>query len=564
VLDLVIRNGTIVDGSGLPAYRGDVGIRDGRLVSVGRRLDGAQAAQVLDATGKVVAPGFIDPHTHYDAQLCFDPYAFPAIEHGVTSVVTGNCSLSLAPVRPAHRDRFSRMFRLIEEMPEEAFDQGVDWRWGESFGGMLETVRTDLALNVGALVGHSVLRLYVLGDNPRRAATDDEIRAMCDLLRDCLDAGALGLSTSYVDVEDDLLPVPCRFAEHRELEALCGVLAERGRMLQIVHEFFDPGLTVSRVEMLADLSIRYGIPTTLSPLFHSAAAPTATDQVMEAVERVWAQGARVWPQVQTRPIDISWTMGQRSIMFLAIPGWWQVLSMSDPKEKLEALADPKVKERLIAGMNQAVAARGGGMDPANYLIRDVALERNRHMIGRTLGEVAAERGTTAAELLIDLSVEEELGTWFMRAELGHSDPEAVGNLLAHPLVHIGASDGGAHVGSFATYGDTGFLLSRYVRETGALTLEAAVKKITADPATIWGIPERGELRPGYAADVVVFDPDTIGRGPEIPSHDFPGGGTRWIRRAVGVDTVVVNGTITWTDDAGYAPTARAGSITVPA
>jgi N-acyl-D-aspartate/D-glutamate deacylase len=315
--------------------------------------------------------------------------------------------------------------------------------------------------------------------------------------------------------------------------------------------------------MLADLSTRYGIPTTLSPLFHSAAAPGATEQVMAAVERGWAQGARVWPQVQTRPIDISWTMGQRSIMFLAIPGWWQVLSMGDQQAKLDALADPKVKEQLIAGMDQAVAMRGPGMDPGNYLIRDVALDRNRDLVGRTLGDVAAERGTRAAELLIDLSVEEELGTWFMRAGLGHSDPDAVGALLAHPLVHVGASDGGAHVGSFATYGDTGFLLSRYVRETGALSLEAAVKKITADPATIWGIPGRGELRAGYAADVVVFDPDTIGRGPEIASHDFPGGGTRWIRRAEGVDAVVVNGTVTWTADDGYDAAARAGAITVP-
>ena len=172
--------------------------------------------------------------------------------------------------------------------------------------------------------------MYVMGDDPRRAATADEIATMCDVLRECLDAGAVGLSTSYVDIEDDLRPVPCRFAEHAELEALCGVLGERGRMLQVVHEFFDPGLTVSRIEMLADLSTRFGIPTTLSPLFHTGAAPTATDQVMAAVERVWADGARVWPQVQTRPIDISWTMDQRSIMFLAIPGWWNVLAMDDP------------------------------------------------------------------------------------------------------------------------------------------------------------------------------------------------------------------------------------------
>ncbi len=560
MLDLVIRNGTIIDGTGLPRYAGDVGVRDGRLVSVGRRLGDIEAGVVVDAAGKVVAPGFIDPHTHYDAQLCFDPFAYPAVEHGITSVVTGNCSLSLAPVRPAHRERFSRMFRLIEEMPEAAFDVGVDWRWGESFDGMLDAVAADLAVNVAPLVGHSVLRMYVLGDDPRRAATADEVAVMADLLRECLDAGAVGLSTSYVDVEDDMRPVPCRFAEHSELEALCAVLGERGRVLQIVHEFYDAGLTVSRVELLAELSRRFGVATTLSPLFHSAATPDATDQVMAAVERAWASGARVWPQVQTRPIDISWTMAQRSIMFLAIPGWWNVLSMSDPADKLVALGDPATRKALVDGLDAVAAIRGGGMEPSTYLIRDVALERNRDLVGRTLGEVAAERGTTPAELLIDLSIEEELGTWFQRAGLGHSDPDAVGALLAHPLVHVGASDGGAHVGSFATYGDTGFLLSRYVRETGALSLEAAVKKITADPATIWGLTDRGRLEEGRAADIVVFDPTTIDRGPEVASDDFPGGGTRWIRRSVGVDTVVVNGAVTWSEGDGYAPHARAGVI----
>ncbi len=560
MLDLIISNGTIVDGSGLPAYRGDVGIAGDRLVAVGRSLADATAARTIDATGRVVAPGFVDPHTHIDAQLCFDPYSYPLIEHGVTTAVTGNCSLSVAPVRAAHRDRFSRMFRLIEEMPDVAFERGVDWRWGESFGGMLDEIERDVALNVAPLVGHSVLRLYVLGDDTRRPSSDGELRAMCDALRECLDAGAVGLSTSYVDVEDDMQPVPCRWSEHRELEALCAVLGERGRMLQIVHEFFDTDLTISRIEMLGGLSRRFGIPTTLSPLFHSDAAPQACDRVIAAVEREVASGARVWPQVQTRPIDISWTLEQRSIMFLVIPGWWQVLSMPSKTDKLAALNDPATRAKLVAGLDALSNAPGSRMRAGDFVIRDVVLDQNRHLVGRTVGDAAAERGLTAADALIALAVEEELGTWFMRPNIGHVNTAAVGALLAHPNVHIGASDAGAHVGSFSTYGDTGHLLAQFVRGTHALGLEAAVKKITADTCSIWGLAGRGELREGFAADVVVFDPETVDRGPEIASADFPGDGSRWIRRSLGVDQVIVNGVPTWNASDGYVPGARGGRI----
>lgn len=560
MFDLVIRNGLIIDGTGLPGYLGDVGVTDGVITSVGRPLAGAEARRVIDATGRAVTPGFVDPHTHYDAQLCFDPYAFPAIEHGVTTVVTGNCSLSLAPVRTADRERFSKMFRLIEEMPEAAFAKGVDWRWGESFDGMVQALAGNLALNLAPLVGHSVLRMFVMGDESRRAATPAEITAMGDLLRACLDAGAVGLSTSYVDMEDDLRPVPSRFAEHDELRALCAVLGERGRMLQIVHEFFDPSLTVTRIEMLGQLSREFGIPTTLSPLFHSEAMPQNVDRVLEAVEREWATGARVWPQVQTRPIDISWTLDQRSIMFLVIPGWWSVLSQKSKAEKLEAFADPEVRAKLVNGLQLLGSMPGSNMNAENFVIREVALERNRDLVGRTLGDVAAERGTSAAELLIDLSVEEDLGTWFIRDGVGHRDPAAVGAMLKHPYVHVGASDGGAHVGSFATYGDTGLLLGRFVRETGALRLEEAVKKITSDTCAIWGIRNRGVLAEGYAADIAVFDPATIDRGPEIASDDFPGQGIRWIRRQVGMDTVIVNGEVTWTSADGYVAAARAGVV----
>lgn len=557
MLDLVIRNGLIVDGSGLPGRLGDVAIVGGKVVSVGGRA--GEARRVVDATGKVVAPGFIDPHTHYDAQLCFDPYVFPALEHGVTTVVPGNCSLSLAPLRIDQRDAFSRMFRLIEEMPEAAFDAGVDWRWGETFGGMLDSLAQNIALNVAPLVGHSVLRMFVMGPEAQaRVATAEEIRQMCDVLRTCLEAGAVGLSTSFVDIDETYRPVPSRWAGPEELDALAGVLGERDAILQIVHEFFDTDLTIARIEQLAELSLRHGITTTLSPLFHSDANQQGVNRVMAAVESARARGAAVWPQVQTRPIDISFTLDQRSLMLLTMPSWWKVASIRDHADKLAAVADQR--QALVDEMNALAKRPNAGLGAGGFVVRDVVNDRNNDLIGRTIDDIARERGASHGDTVVDLALDENLGTWFIRANIGHNNSPVVGDLLAHPYVHVGASDGGAHVGSFSTFGDTGYLFSEFVRTTKSLSLEAAVKKITLDPAQIWKLQGRGLLAAGNHADVVVFDADTIGRGPEIASDDFPGDGLRWIRRQEGVDTVIVNGEITWDATSGYVPEARAGEI----
>jgi N-acyl-D-aspartate/D-glutamate deacylase len=557
MLDLVIRNGFIVDGSGLPGRHGDLSISGGKVVAVGGRA--GDARRVLDATGRVVAPGFIDPHTHYDAQLCFDPYAFPAIEHGVTTVVPGNCSLSLAPLRVDQRDAFSRMFRLIEEMPEAAFAAGVDWRWGEGFGGWLDSLAQNIALNVAPLVGHSVLRMWVMGPEAQsRAADAAEIRAMADALRVCLEAGAVGLSTSFVDIDEHYRPVPSRWAAPEELDALSAVLGEHDAVLQIVHEFYDTELTIARIQQLADLSLRHGITTTLSPLFHSNANNVGVQRVMGAVEAARARGAAVWPQVQTRPIDISFTLEQRSLMLLTMPSWWKVASIRDHAEKLTAVATGR--DALVDEMNALSRRPNGGLGAGGFVVRDVVHQRNNDLIGRTIDDIARERGTSHGDTVVDLALDEDLGTWFIRASIGHDNSPIVGDLLAHPFVHVGASDGGAHVGSFSTFGDTGYLFSEFVRGTGSLSLEAAVKKITLDPASIWGLKGRGLLAAGNAADVVVFDADHIGRGPEIASDDFPGDGVRWIRRQEGVDAVIVNGELTWSAPDGYAPEARAGVI----
>jgi N-acyl-D-aspartate/D-glutamate deacylase len=556
MFDLVIRNGVLYDGSGLPGWRGDLAIRDGRIAALGRVA--GRGAREIDAAGRAVAPGFIDPHTHFDAQLCWDPWATPALEHGVTTVVPGNCSLTLAPLRAAQRDRLVRMYRQIEEMPRSAFEDGIDWTW-ETFPGYLAALRGRLGINVAPLVGHSAIRMWVMGDDAHaRTARPDELAAMQAVLREALAAGAVGLSTSYVDIDENFAPVPSRFADAEEIDALCAVLGERGRMLQIVHEFYDAELTLARIDVLAELSLRHGIPTTLSPLFESRANPDLPERVIARVAEQMRRGARVWPQVQTRPIDISFSLDQRSLLFFRFPTWLMVLSL--PLAQREAaLRNPGTRERLVnelEGPSDFAALR---LDFGRLVVRHAERESNRALVGRTLGEIARERGSTPANVLIDLSLEDGLRTAFLAESLGHDDAARVGWMLAHPCVHVGASDGGAHVASFATYGDTGHLFRRFVRETGALSLEAAIKKITLDTATIWGIPERGALRAGWAADVVVFDPERVDRGPELPARDLPGDGFRYVRPSVGVDTVIVNGAVGWSRDGGYTE-ARTGVV----
>ena len=402
-------------------------------------------------------------------------------------------------------------------------------------------------------MGHSVIRLWVMGEAAaRRTATADEIAAMGELLRQCLDAGAVGLSTSFVDVDDNGRPVPSRFAAFAELDGLCAVLGEFGRMLQIVPEFYDVDLTIARIDQLAELSLKHGIPTTFSPVFDNALVPDAASRAIGRVEEQFARGARVWPQMQTRPIDISFSLLRPSLFFGRLPRWVRVLRL--PLEpRIAALTDADTVAKMLAD----VGPDGGDRYMGDLIVRggDAAPEA---LVGRTLRDIAAERGETPATALIAVSLEHGLDVAFLAASRGHDDTSRIGPMLAHPLVHIGASDGGAHLASFATYGDTGYLFSEFVRAAGALSLEAAVRKITSDTAEIWGLKERGRLQPGWAADVVIFDPDTIGRGEERPVFDMPGGGMRYVRDAVGIDTVVVNGEIAWT--AGAYTDAEAGAI----
>ena len=442
------------------------------------------------------------------------------------------------------------MFNQIEEMPYKAFAEGVEWNW-QTFEEYVQRIRRGLAINVAPLVGHSLLRLWVMEDDAmQRTATDQEIERMQALLRECLDAGGIGLSTSFVDMDETLQPVPSRYADMRELRALAAVLGDYGRILQIVPEFYDADLTIARVDQLSELSLEFGIPTTFSPLFVSADNAQGVERVMARVDEQFARGARVWPQVQTRPIDISFSFAVPSLLFIQLPAWYQIMRFGSHDDIMNAFADPERRPELVAQ-----AARLDSLWSA-LVLRQVNSSANQSLVGKTLGEIAELRQTTPVEAMIDLSLEEDLDAHFLAADMGHNDDPAVGTLLSHPRVHVGASDGGAHILSFSTYGDTGYLLGHFVRDTHAMGLEAAVKKITADTAAIWGMGQRGQLQPGYVADIAVFDPDAIDRGPEYYTQDVPGDGSRYVRDSVGVDTVIVGGDVAWSRTDGYTEAAN--------
>ena len=551
MLDLVIRNGRVVDGTGLPLYAADVGIKDGKIVTVGKVIEAAK--EEYDAKGQIVAPGFIDPHTHFDAQLLWDGAAKPAIEHGVTTIVPGNCSLSLAPLKAEHRMKLVGMFNQIEEMPHKAFEEGVEWNW-ETFEEFVGRIEKDLTINVAPLVGHSVLRLWVMGDASMQGpANQTQIDAMKDLLSQCLSAGAIGLSSSFVDMDERLQPVPSRYSDTIELAALCDVLAQHNKILQVVHEFYDTDLTLARVDQLAEISLKHGITTTLSPLFVSEDNAEGAKLIMQRVVEQTARGARVWPQVQTRPIDISFTFAVPSLLFIRLPGWYALMRFSTPEQIMATLQNTEARAKLV-GEAQRMNSLW-----KRLVLRQVQTDANQIYVGKTLAEIAEMRDSDPLNVMIDLSLEESLDAHFLSSDMGHNDDELVASFLTHPNVMIGASDGGAHILSFSTYGDTGYLFSRFVRQCNALGLEQAVKKITSDTASLWGMHNRGFVKRGFAADITIFDDENIGRGPEYYVQDVPGEGYRYVRDAIGVDTVIIGGAVAYNSSTGYTD-ARKGQV----
>ena len=523
----LVRGGTVVDGTGAPAFRADVRIESGRVVAVGADLP-LEGVAVIDAGDRVVAPGFIDIHTHYDAQVFWDPALTPSCFHGVTTVVAGNCGFGLAPTRPEHRELMAHTLENVEDMDPAALIAGVPWDF-EGFPSYLASLRRrGVRLNFAVFAGHLPLRLYVMGDDAAaRAATPAEIDAMCALLAEAMDSGAAGFATSSAVTHRgaDGRPIPSRLAAIEEVEALARVVAGRGRGVVAINGGGDLGFSRTY-----DIQARVGAPFTYTALLTTADGRHEKAVAIHRARR--AAGADVRPQVSCRPLVFSMTMVEP--FTLNINPVFAELMGRPLEERARAYADPAWRARAVAAWADPATV------PPRWETFDV-MESQAHpeLVGRRLVDL----DDAPFDRLLDLALDEPGLALRVRAVLANDDRPGVASLLREPGCVLGLSDAGAHVGQLCDAALPTDLLGTWVRELGVLSLEEAVHKLTGEPAALFGFTGRGCVQPGAWADLVVLDPATVAPGPLRRVRDFPAGSERLTADQVtGVDLVMVNGT----------------------
>ena len=506
---LVIRGGTVVDGTGAPGVVADVAIADGRIAAIGQGLEGDT---VLDATGCVVSPGFIDIHTHYDAQVFWDPALTPSCFHGVTTVVAGNCGFSIAPTRPTDRDLIAHTLEKVEDMDPASLAAGIPWEF-ESFPEYLRSIeQRGTVLNYASYIGHTPLRIYVMGaDASSRTATSDEIAQMADLVREAMDAGAAGFATSFAvtHLGADGRPIPSRWADRAEVEQLCRAVADTGRGVIGINGTSD-GL---RFEQIYDMQLELGVPVTWTALLTTNTG--AHLKALEIHERGVARGAQVYPQVSCRPLTFSMTMIEPFTLNTS-PVFAELMPMSIYARRAH-YADREWRQRVRDGW-----AAGQGIPPRWETYEIMESDANPDLVGRRLLSIAEERDGDPFDVLLDLTLAEpDLRRFRVKAVLANDDQQGIATLLNAEGCTLGLSDAGAHVGQLCDAPLATDLLGNWVRDKGVLSLESAVHKLTQQQAEIFGFADRGVLREGFVADVAVFDPATVAPGPLRRVRDFP-------------------------------------------
>jgi N-acyl-D-aspartate/D-glutamate deacylase len=549
--DLVIRNGVVIDGSGLPRYRADVGVRGGRIATIGRIRESAR--EVLDAEGRVVAPGFVDGHTHMDAQVFWDPLGTCSCWHGVTSVVMGNCGFSLAPCAAADRHLVMRNLERAEDISAAAMNAGIEWKW-TTFSQFLDCVEVlPKGINYAAYLGHSALRTYVMGERAfDEEAGEADLHAMERELRDAIRAGAIGFTTSRSPSHEtpDRRPVASRLASWREVQRLVGVMGELNAGLfelageDVGRRTGDPGRRREYFARLRDLAVDTGRPITFG-VFSRRDAPGLWREYLDLLDETAAAGGRMFAQVHSRALTVVLSF-KTSLPFDRLPGWRELRALPLAEQQAR-LRDPETRRQLVAAAMERDERRAIGAEPrfvSDYewiFVMDTA--QGPH---RSVAEVARQRGCGPVEAMIDLALEKDLDLFFLQPIANESEEDAL-ELIKHPRTVVTFSDSGAHVSQIMDASLQTHLLSHWVRARQALTLEQAVRMLSFEPATHWGFADRGLIREGMAADLIVFDPDTV--GVELPEvvHDLPAGARRLVQRARGFAASVVNGEIVLRD-----------------
>lgn len=529
----IVRGGTVVDGTGTPGRRADVRIVGDRIDAIGPDLPVEPGSHVVDATGCVVAPGFIDIHTHYDAQVFWDPALTPSCFHGVTTVVAGNCGFSIAPARPQHRGLIARTLEKVEDMDVASLDAGIPWEF-ETFPEYLATIeRRGSVLNYAAYIGHTPLRIWVMGDEASgRHATDDEVAQMATIVREAMDAGAAGFATSFAitHLGADGQPIPSRWAGLPEIEALCQAVADSGRGVIGINGASND----LRFEQIYDLQEQIGVPITYTALLTSS---TGSHLKALAIHRErFDRGAQVWPQVSCRPLSFSMTMVEPFTLNTS-PVFAELMPVS-LEERCAAYADPAWRQRVREGWDA-----GKGIRPRWETYEMMESDAHPDLIGQRLHTLAAERGVDPFDLLLDLALDEtDLRRIRVKAVLANDDQDGIEVLLQAEGCTLGLSDAGAHVGQLCDAPLATDLLGTWVRDKGVLTLEDAVHKLTQVQAELFGFHDRGVLKPGFVADVVVFDPATVAPGPLRRVRDFPADAERLTAdQPTGMRHLLVNG-----------------------
>jgi N-acyl-D-amino-acid deacylase len=565
--DIVIRGGDVVDGTGSGPRRADVAIDGDRVTAVGDVDD--RGRRELDASGRLVTPGFVDIHTHLDAQLFWDPVASSSCFHGVTSVVMGNCGVTFAPVRPGQERYLAEMMEAVEDIPADTIMAGLDWGW-EAYGDYLRALdRRALGLNVGGMIGHCALRYYVMGERSIEEAppTDDDVAAMATLVGEAIDAGALGFSTSrsFLHTVPDGRPVPGTFALPAELAAIAQALASRGKgTIEVVPRIGerdgpDRQNSVSELAWMEAVSKASGRPLTFA-IMQSDRRPGLWAWVMDEVAAARGRGADLRPQTAARGSGILYGLVGRT-PYDGLPGWAELATKPWPA-RLDALRDEGLRRRLVTEADRPVEASGplAPKDPGKLYLLPPGPARYDVTPGNSLAAEAARRGTSPAGAFLDWSIDHG-GLGLLYYPVLNQDLGAVAEMLVNPDVLVGVADAGAHVALTMDAGQSTYLLAHWVRDQGLLDIGRAVHKLTLEGAETFGLAGRGVLAPGAFADLNVIDLDGLGLPAPEMAGDFPLGAQRFVQRAQGYDYTLVNGTVLV--DHGEVTDARTGQVLAP-